>query len=113
MGEKIIIQMTKFAIIGLGGKQFRVSEGDKITAEKVAEADAGTIKINHVFLVADGEDVKIGAPLVEGASVEAKVLSVKKGEKVRVFKMKARKRYRREKGHRQFEMELEIGKING
>jgi len=105
--------MNKFAIIGLGGKQFRVSEGDKIVAEKVAEKEGEAIKINHVFLVADGEDVKIGSPLVEGASVEAKVLGVKKGEKIRVFKMKARKRYRREKGHRQFEMELEIGKING
>jgi large subunit ribosomal protein L21 len=105
--------MSKFAIIGLGGKQFRVSEGDQIVAEKVAEADAGTIKINHVFLVADGEDVKVGTPLVEGASVEAKVLKVEKGDKVRVFKMKARKRYRREKGHRQFEATFEIVKING
>ncbi|MCF7845680.1 MAG: 50S ribosomal protein L21 [Candidatus Peribacteraceae bacterium] len=105
--------MSKFAIIGLGGKQFRVSEGDQIVAEKVADASDKPIKINHVFLVADGDDVKIGAPLVEGASVEAKVLEVKKGDKVRVFKMKARKRYRRDKGHRQLEATFEILKING
>ncbi|MFH0776814.1 MAG: 50S ribosomal protein L21 [Patescibacteria group bacterium] len=105
--------MTKFAIIGVGGKQFRVSEGDKIVAEKVAEASDQPIKINHVFLIADGDEVKIGTPLVEGASVEAKVLEVKKGEKVRVFKMKQRKRYHREKGHRQLEATIEILKIKG
>ena len=80
--------------------------------EKIGE-EGKTVKLNHVFLVADGENVKIGAPLVEGASVEAKILEVKKGEKIRVFKMKPRKRYRREKGHRQWEAKIEIVKING
>jgi len=105
--------MTKFAIIGIGGKQFRVSEGDTIVVEKVAEKKDKTVKINHVFLIADGDDVKIGTPLVEGASVEAKILEVKKGDKIRVFKHKPRKRYHREKGHRQFEMKLEVEKIEG
>ncbi|MFH1546674.1 MAG: 50S ribosomal protein L21 [Patescibacteria group bacterium] len=104
--------MSKFAIIGIGGKQFRVAEGDVVQTEKIGE-EGKTVKLNHVFLVADGEDVKIGAPLVEGASVEAKVLEVKKGTKIRVFKMKPRKRYRREKGHRQWEAKIEIVKING
>ncbi len=102
--------MSKFAIIGIGGKQFRVAEGDIVTAEKVGE-EGKTITLNHVFLVSDGDDVKIGTPLVEGASVEAKVLEIKKGEKVRVFKMKPRKRYRVERGHRQLEAKLEITKI--
>ena len=105
--------MSKFAIIGLGGKQYRVHEGDKIVAEKVADAGDKPIKINHVFLVADGDDVKIGTPLVEGASVEAKVLEVKKGDKIRVFKHKPRKRYHKEKGHRQTEATFEILKIKG
>ncbi|MBU1089928.1 50S ribosomal protein L21 [Patescibacteria group bacterium] len=114
--------MNKFAIIGIGGKQFRVTEGDVVQTEKIGEEgllseasakEGKTVKLNHVFLVADGEDVKIGAPLVEGASVEAKVLEVKKGAKIRVFKMKPRKRYRREKGHRQWEAKIEIVKING
>jgi large subunit ribosomal protein L21 len=105
--------MSKFAIIGIGGKQFRVAEGDKIVAEKVADEEGATIQLNQVFLLADGDDVKIGTPLVEGASVEAKVLGIKKGEKIRVFKHKPRKRYHIEKGHRQFEMELEILKIKG
>ena len=105
--------MSKFAIIGIGGKQFRVAEGDVMTAEKVADEENKIIKINHVFLVADGEDVKIGTPLVEGASVDAKVLEIKKGVKVRIFKHKPRKRYHVERGHRQFEMRLEIIRING
>ena len=104
--------MSKFAIIGIGGKQFRVSEGDQIVAEKVADEESKTIKINHVFLVADGENVKIGTPLVENASVEAKILEVKKDKKVRVFKHKPRKRYHIEKGHRQWKLKLEILKIN-
>ena len=104
--------MSKFAIIGIGGKQFRVAEGDVVQTEKIGD-EGKTVKLNHIFLVADGENVKIGAPLVEGASVEAKVLEVKKGTKIRVFKMKPRKRYRREKGHRQWEAKIEIVKING
>ena len=104
--------MSKFAIIGIGGKQFRVAEGDVVQTEKIGD-EGKTVKLNHIFLVADGENVKIGAPLVEGANVEAKVLEVKKGTKIRVFKMKPRKRYRREKGHRQWEAKIEIVKING
>ncbi len=104
--------MSKFAIIGIGGKQFRVAEGDVVQTEKIGD-EGKTVKLNHIFLVADGENVKIGAPLVEGANVEAKVLEVKEGTKIRVFKMKPRKRYRREKGHRQWEAKIEIVKING
>ena len=102
--------MSKFAIVGIGGKQFRVTKGDVVETEKIGEVGK-TIKLNHVFLVADGDDVKIGAPLVAGATVEAKILEVKKGDKIRVFKMKQRKRYRKEKGHRQLEAKLEIVKI--
>jgi len=106
-------KMSKFAIIGIGGKQFRVSEGDFVITEKIADEIGKTIKLNHVFLVADGTETKIGTPLVEGASVEAKVLKIEKDDKIRVFKMKPRKRYRREKGHRQWKAQLEIIKING
>ena len=104
--------VSKFAIIGIGGKQFRVAEGDVVQTEKIGD-EGKTVKLNHIFLVADDENVIIGAPLVEGANVEAKVLEVKKGTKIRVFKMKPRKRYRREKGHRQWEAKIEIVKING
>jgi len=105
--------MTTFAIIGVGGKQYRVAAGDVIQTEKV-EGEAGkTVKLQHVFLTSDGKDAKVGSPLVEGASVEAKIVETKKGDKVRVFKMKPRKRYRIERGHRQLHTQLEIVKING
>jgi len=104
--------MNKFAIVGIGGKQFRVAEGDTITTEKVGE-EGKTVKLNHVFLISDGKESKIGTPLVEGASVEAKVVSIKKAAKVRVFKMKPRARFRSEHGHRQWEATLAILKING
>ena len=104
--------LSKFAIIGIGGKQFRAEEGAILETEKIGEEGA-TVKLNHVFLVADGDEVKIGTPLVEGASVEVKILEVKKGEKIRVFKMKARKRYHRERGHRQIVSKVEVVKIVG
>ncbi|MFA5352301.1 MAG: 50S ribosomal protein L21, partial [Candidatus Gracilibacteria bacterium] len=100
------------AIVGIGGKQFRVAEGDTITTEKVGE-EGKTVKLNHVFLISDGKESKIGTPLVEGASVEAKVVSIKKAAKVRVSKMKPRARSRSEHGHRQWETTLAILKING
>jgi len=103
--------MSKFAIVGIGGKQYRVAEGDKISVEKIADEAGQTVTLQHVFLASDGKDVKVGTPLVEGASVEAKVLEVAKGDKIRVFKMKPRKRYRVERGHRQWAAELEITKI--
>jgi large subunit ribosomal protein L21 len=105
--------MSKFAIIGIGGKQHRVTEGAKIVTEKVATEVGKTLKLQHVFLVGDDKEAKIGDPLVAGATVEAKVIETGKGEKIRVFKMKRRKRYRVDRGHRQPFSELEIVKING
>ncbi len=104
--------MSKFAIVGIGGKQHRVSEGDTIVVEKVTDEADKTIKLGQVFLIGDGDTAQVGTPLVEGATVEAKVLEIGKGDKIRVFKMKARKRYRVERGHRQPFAKLEIVKIN-
>lgn len=105
--------MSKFAIVGIGGKQFRVAEGDTVTAEKITDEVGKTIKLKHVFLVSDGENTQIGTPLVEGATVEAKVLEIGKAKKVRVFKMIQRKRHHVERGHRQHFAKLEIVKIAG
>lgn len=104
--------MSKFAIIGVGGKQYRVTEGDMLATEKLEAAIGSTVKLQHVFLVGHGSEVKVGAPLVAGAHVEATVESTAKGEKVRVFKMKPRKRYRVERGHRQIATTLKITKIH-
>ena len=89
-----------YAIIKTGGKQYKVSEGDVIKVEKI-EAEAGDkIEFDQVLMVA-GDDVKVGSPVVEGAKVSAEVLDQKKDKKIVIFKFKAKKNYRKKKGHRQ------------
>ena len=98
------------AVIVTGGKQYTVAEGDVLYIEKLeAEAEA-TVKFD-VLAVLDGENSKIGAPLVEGASVEAKVLKSGKAKKVIVFKYKAKKNEKKKQGHRQPYTKVEITKI--
>ncbi|MBI4087482.1 MAG: 50S ribosomal protein L21 [Candidatus Liptonbacteria bacterium] len=97
-----------FAIIETGGKQYKVSPGSKIKVEKLA-ADAGaSFSFDKVLLVADGDAVKIGAPYVSGAKVEAKVLRQARDRKKIVFKYHSKTRYRKMKGHRQPFTELEV-----
>jgi large subunit ribosomal protein L21 len=97
-----------YAVIKTGGKQYRVKQGDTIKVEKL-EADQGAdIKITDVLLVASGEDIKIGSPLVAGAIVTATVKSHGRGPKIRIIKMKRRKHYRKRMGHRQGYTELSI-----
>ncbi|MGH8661781.1 MAG: 50S ribosomal protein L21 [Burkholderiales bacterium] len=97
-----------YAVIRTGGKQYRVSAGEKLKIELIA-ADVGQeIVLDQVLLVADGEALKMGAPLVAGARVKAKVLKHGRGGKVRIFKLNRRKHYRRSQGHRQGYTEIEI-----
>lgn len=100
------------AVIVTGGKQYTVAEGDVVFVEKLgAEAEA-TVKFDQVLAVLDGENTKIGAPTVEGASVEAKVVKNGKGKKIRIFKYNPKKGYRKRQGHRQPYTKVEIGKIS-
>ena len=100
-----------FAVIKTGGKQYRVQEGDVIYVEKLnAEVDS-TVKFD-VLLCGEDDDVTIGKPVVEGASVEGKVLAQDKSKKVVVFKMKSKKTYRNTTGHRQPYTKVEIQKIS-
>ena len=100
------------AVIVTGGKQYSVKEGDVIYVEKLgAEADT-TVTFDQVLAVVDGENSKFGAPVVEGAKVEAKVVKNGKGKKIRVFKYKAKKGYHKRQGHRQPYTKVEIGKIS-
>lgn len=100
-----------FAIIKTGGKQYKVSEGDIIKIEKI-EAEAGDkIEFDQVLMVA-GDDVKVGSPVVEGAKVSAEVLDQKKDKKIVIFKFKAKKNYRKKKGHRQPYTLVKIEKID-
>ena len=102
-----------YAVIKTGGKQYRVAAGEKIKVEQIA-ADVGQeITIDQVLAVGNGSDLTVGAPLVAGASVTAKVVSHGKHDKVRIFKMRRRKHYQKRQGHRQGYTELEIGTISG
>ena len=99
------------AVIVTGGKQYTVAEGDVLFIEKLnAEAEA-VVKFEEVLAVLDGENSKIGAPVVEGASVEAKVVKNGKGKKIHVLKYKAKKGEKKKIGHRQPYTKVEITKI--
>jgi large subunit ribosomal protein L21 len=97
-----------YAVIKTGGKQYRVSAGEKLRIERIAAEVGQEIVLDQVLLVADGDALKMGAPLIAGARVNAKVLEHGRGEKVRVFKLNRRKHYRRSQGHRQNYTEIEI-----
>jgi large subunit ribosomal protein L21 len=97
-----------YAVVKTGGKQYRVSAGEKLKVEQLA-ADVGSeIVLDQVLFLGDGDDVKMGTPLVDGAAVTAKVIGHGRGEKIRIFKMRRRKHYRKTQGHRQNFTEIEI-----
>ena len=100
-----------YAIIKTGGKQYKVSEGDVLLVEKLEAAEGEAVVFDQVLTCVNGSDVKVGQPLVEGASVQAKVLEHGKGKKIIVFKYKAKSNYRRRQGHRQPFTKVAIEKI--
>lgn len=102
-----------YAIIKTGGKQYRVAAGEKLKVEKLAGDIGSEFLIDQVLLVGAGNDVKVGTPLVPGASVSAKVLAHGLGDKVKIFKMRRRKHYEKNHGHRQGYTEIEITGISG
>ena len=99
------------AVIVTGGKQYTVSEDDVLFIEKLEAEAESTVKFDQVLAVLDGENSKIGAPVVEGASVEAKVVKNGKGKKITVLKYKAKKNEKKKIGHRQPYTKVEITKI--
>ena len=99
------------AVIVTGGKQYTVAEGDVLYIEKLNAEAESVVKFDEVLAVLDGENSKIGAPVVEGASVEAKVIKNGKGKKITVFKYKAKKGEKKKIGHRQPYTTVEITKI--
>ena len=101
-----------FAIIETGGKQYKVSAGQKIQVEKLNAEVGANLTLDKVLLTADGESVQVGAPYVAGAKVEAKVARQGKERTKIVFKYHSKARYRKKKGHRQRFTELEITKIS-
>lgn len=104
--------LMKHAIIVTGGKQYRVAEGDVIFVEKMDAAAGEAVKFDQVLAVIDGETANFGAPYIEGATVSANVVKNGKSAKIRVYKMKPKKGYRRTQGHRQPYTKVQIETIN-
>ncbi len=100
-----------YAVIETGGKQYRVEEGDTIFVEKMEANEGETISFDKVVAVSVDGELKVGAPLVEGATVSATVIRKAKGKKIMVFKYKAKKNERRRKGHRQPYTKVQIVSI--
>ncbi len=101
-----------YAVIKTGGKQYKVSQGDILKVEKLDAAPGDEVEISEVLMLVNGEDVTVGKPLVDGASVRAKVLEQGRAKKVIVFKKKKRKGYKVKNGHRQPFTALEIQEVN-
>ena len=101
------------AVIVTGGKQYTVAEGDVVFVEKLGADAEATVKFDQVLAVLDGENTKIGAPTVEGASVEAKVVKNGKGKKLNILTYRPKKGSMVRKGHRQPYTKVEITAING
>lgn len=100
-----------YAVIKAGGKQFRVAAGDKIKVE-LMQADVGQVVVlDQVLAVGAGNELKVGAPLLDGVTVKATVLGHGKHDKVHIFKMRRRKHYQKRQGHRQNFTELQIGAL--
>ncbi len=110
--DTLAVQLPPYAIIETGGKQYRVSVGDRLSVEKLPVADGETVTFDRVLLLGGDGDTRVGTPVVEGASVAATVEETYRGEKIVVFKYKPKKRYRRRNGHRQTLTRLNITAIN-
>ena len=101
-----------YAVFTTGGKQYRVSQGDKLRVEKLEAAEGDTISLDQVLMVVDGDDIKIGAPVLDGGKVTAEVKAHGRGDKVEIIKFRRRKHHMKRQGHRQAFTELEITGIS-
>lgn len=101
-----------YAIVATGGKQYRVTEGEKLRIEKLSAEAGDTVELDKVLMVGEGDDVKIGAPYLEGAKVTATVAANGRGDKVKIVKFRRRKHHRKQMGHRQSYTEIEITGIS-
>jgi large subunit ribosomal protein L21 len=100
-----------YAVIQTGGKQYRVSQGDKLRVEKLGADEGAKVELDKVLMVADGDKVTIGTPYVKGGKVTATVKAHGRDKKVKIIKFKRRKQHLKRQGHRQWYTELEITKI--
>ncbi len=106
MGRQIM-----YAVVQTGGKQYRLGVGDNVRVEKLAGELGEVVELPKVLVIGDGEKVSIGDPVIAGASVKAEIVGHGRDKKIRVFKMKRRKKYRRTQGHRQSFTQLRVTEI--
>jgi large subunit ribosomal protein L21 len=102
-----------YAVFRTGGKQYRAQQGERVRIEKLEAAVGDAVEFDQVLMVGEGASVKVGAPLVSGGKVQAKVVSQGRADKIRIVKFRRRKHYKREQGHRQSFTEVEITSISG
>jgi large subunit ribosomal protein L21 len=102
-----------YAVFTTGGKQYRACEGDVLRVEKLDAEKGSTIELDHVLMVGEGDDVRIGTPIVEGGKVTAEVVDHGRGDKIRIIKFRRRKHHMKQMGHRQYYTELKITGIEG
>ena len=102
-----------YAVIRSGGKQYRVSQGGSLRVERLAGDVGASITLDDVLMIGGEGDVKIGTPKVDGAQITGTIMAQGRGDKIRVFKMKRRKGYRRTQGHRQDYTEIRVDEIRG
>jgi len=100
-----------YAVIETGGKQYRVTPGDRLLVDRVPGEAGDTVTFDRVLLVVDNDNILVGRPLVEGARVEGKIVRQTRGRKVIVFKFRPKQRYRRKRGHRQYYTEVLVEHI--
>lgn len=112
VGEFIRMEVFRlYAIIKTGGKQYKVAEGSEVIIEKLDAEEGSSVTFEEVLAVGEGEEIKFGRPLVEGAKVTGSVVKNGKGPKIRIFKYKHKTNYRRRQGHRQPFTKVKIEKI--
>jgi large subunit ribosomal protein L21 len=101
-----------YAVFQSGGKQHRVSEGQTVRLEKLDIATGETIEIDQVLMIANGEEINIGLPLIAGGVIKAEVVAHGRGEKIKIVKFRRRKHYRKQQGHRQWFTDVKITGIS-
>ena len=102
-----------YAVVKTGGKQYRITPGEKVKVEQIAADVGAEVVLDQVLMVGEGDSVRLGQPTVAGATVKATVVSHGRGDKVEIFKMRRRKHYQKHQGHRQNYTELSIDAIVG
>ena len=100
-----------YAVIATGGKQYKVTKGETLRVEKLDGEEGATVKLDQVLMVADGDKVSVGTPMLDKASVTAKIKSQGRGKKVEIIKFRRRKHSRTQAGHRQSYTEIEVTDI--